>query len=710
MTFKQFNTVIQQQFTAMQQFKLFRLNISGSQIWDKYLAGFTPEQNPVFRDPNSTTHTCNNDSNFIRRYGNIVAINNNMEIISMFDVDATGSIYEDTVRGIQEYIKTGKVIDVFFETFQELNSLPYESCKKNQEVFQLGMEKTLKKYTQEEADKFGKVNTETIYEFSHFHVFLNKAFVDMSGKSVESIMGSYRDAKQVFLRAMQEIPVDTLELVRDLIVQGSLLNGDAHLFKVNEFIPLKQEYDTIPASQKDTWCWTKSYNLPIAKFRNELIGTLCIELAEGKDINEACKTWNIRVDPVNYMKASAPITKLQIQQAEKFVEENNYTESFDRRFATIDDIDVSEIKHMNVATKDEKPVGLFAGVKPAVSTRHKRAEFKDIETVNIDKFMSDILPTCTSIEMFLENRLQDHLVVLTTANNKNSKPIFKWSNNYSWTYNGNLAGKSQIDQEVKDKGGVVNAPFTFSVIWGDNNDDHSDLDLWCEQPNKEKIGFNTGFRKDSGNKFSTCGGQLDVDDRGGSKSVKVENIYFKDLSKLKSGVYKLWIHQFSARNSKGFQAQVKLNGEVYQYEYPREVSGKVQIAEVTLQNGVFTIEHKLPETTSSKTLWSLDTNQFHKVNLACLSPNHWSDNNIGNKHYFFMLEGCKSDTSMRSFHNENLIGDLLEHRKVMEVLASTTMLQPTDKQLAGVGFNATVRDEVILKLTGSHKRVVKIQF
>lgn len=703
MTFKEFNNVIQQQFTAMQQFKLFRLNISGQQIWEKYLAGFKPGQDPVFRDPNSTTHTCNNDSNFIRRYGNIVAINNNMEIVSMFDIDVTGSIYEDTVRGIQEYIKTGKVIDVFFETFQELNSLPYESCNKKQELFQLGMQKTLKKYTQEEADKFGKVNTETIYEFNHFHVFLSKQFVDMSGKSVESIMGSYRDAKQVFSRAMEEIPLDTLELVRDLILQGSLLNGDAHLYKVNEFIPLKKEYDNVPANVKDAWCWNKSYNLPIAKFRNELIGTLCVELAEGKDINEACKTWNIRVDPVNYMKASAPITKNQIQQAEKFVEENGYTESFNRRFATIEDIDISEIKHMNIGTKEEKPAGLFAGVKPATSTRHKRAEFKDIETVRIDKFMSDILPTCTSIEMFLENRLQNHLVVLTTANNQNSKPIFKWSNNYSWSYNGNLTGASQIKEAVASKGGKVDGVLRFSIMWADGDGDNSDLDAHCKEPSGNLI-----FHADRKSKFT--GGNLDIDIRTPSGKLAVENITWPELRRMKDGTYTFLVKQFSARNSKGFKAEIEFNGEVYQYEYPRPVDGTIEVAKVKLENGVFSITHKLPETTSSKTLWNLNTNEFHKVTLACLSPNHWGDNNVGNKHYFFMLEGCKSDTPMRSFHNENLIGDLLEHRKVMEVLASATMLQPTNKQLAGVGFNATVRDEVIVKLTGSHKRVVKIQF
>lgn len=133
------------------------------------------------------------------------------------------------------------------------------------------------------------------------------------------------------------------------------------------------------------------------------------------------------------------------------------------------------------------------------------------------------------------------------------------------------------------------------------------------------------------------------------------------------------------------------------------------VATVTVTNGQFTIEHHLPETNSNKTLWNLETNKFHKVNLVCLSPNYWGTNNIGNKHYFFMLDGCQSDQSMRSFHNENLIGDLLEHRKVLEVLADTTRLSPA-KMLAGLGFNATVGDELILKLSGSHKRTIKIKF
>lgn len=152
MTFKEFNLKIQKQFELMQQYKLFRLNITGQQIWDRYLAGFKPEQDPIFRDPNSSTHNCNNEKNFVRRYGNVVAIDENLNIISMFDIDVEGSIYHDTIEGLKKYIQTGKVVDIFFETYNELNILPYETWHNAQTKYQLGVAKTLKQYTQDEVN------------------------------------------------------------------------------------------------------------------------------------------------------------------------------------------------------------------------------------------------------------------------------------------------------------------------------------------------------------------------------------------------------------------------------------------------------------------------------------------------------------------------------------------------------------------------------
>lgn len=704
----EFNKVLQAQFDGMcATGKLFRSNMTGQQVWDTYINGFTPKDNPIFRDPDSTVHNCNLCKNFIRRYGNIVAIDENYRILTMFDFYSdVPEEYHKVAHELTLALKKETIKEVFFETFNELNSLPYESCNKNNSVFKLGIDKNVKRYTKEEAEKYGVVKPDEIRTFHHFHLYLPKQFVDTTGKSIEAIMGDYRDSKNVFERAMQEISLDTLNLVRDLINQGSLLDGATHLYKIEQFIPLKEQYENIAPGLRKNWCWVNSYKLPFAKFKNELIGVLCSELSEGKELNEACKAWNKRVDPVNYMKTTAPITKKQIEEAKEFVETNGYVESFDRRFATIDDIKASEIKHISAGDGSIKAVSIFDGVK-STSTRHKRSEFKDIEEVNIDKFMQDILPSCTSVEAFLANNQEGNLVSLTTANIKESKPIFKWNNNYSWTFNGNLAGKSMIKEAVISKGGKVNGVLRFSIMWAEGDpSDNSDLDAWCEQPNKQRIGFPS--KRD----YHTEG-NLDVDImRPADYSNKhiVENITWPNIKKMPDGDYKFWVNQYCDRGSKGFKAEIEFDGEIFSYEYNRPVRNSVIVATVSLKNGVFTISHVLPESASSKELYGLPTNEFHKVNLICLSPNHWDTNNVGNKHFFFMLEGCKSPVSIRSFHNENLLPELAQHKRVLEVLATTNMIPTTNKQLSGLGFNATVRDELIVKLQGSFKRVIKIKF
>lgn len=696
----EFTKKIQAQFDKMcATGKLFRSSVTGHQVWDLYINGFEKKHNPIFRDPESSTHNCNLCKNFIRRYGNIVAIDENYNIVTMFDVDAPDE-FKTVANSISNYLKKESISEVFFETFAELNSLPYESCNKNMADFKLGIDKNVKRYTKEEAEKYGVVKPDEIRTFSHLHLYLPKQFVDFSGKSIEAIMADYRDAKNVFQRAMVEIPQDTLILVKDLINQGSLLDGQTHLYKIEQVIPMKRQYDLIPADKKDNWCWINSYKLQFAKFKNELIGVLCTELAEGKELNDACQAWNKRVDPANYMKAVAPITKKQIEDAKKFVEENGYEESFNRRFATIDDIKASEILHVNVGKGEIKSVSIFDGVK-STSTRHKRSEFDNIEEVSIEKFMKDILPECTSVEAYLSNKHDGNMVSLTTANVKESKPIFKWPNNYSWTFNGNLAGKSQIKKAVKDAGGRVDGILRFSIIWNEDGRSSVDFDAHCKTPTTEIYYSN---KQDYGTK-----GWLDVD-MIRPQRLGVENITWQNKAQMKDGKYYFFNRNFDGGSNSGFKAEIEIEGETYSYECLGNIQRDTPIATVTLKNGVFSIEHHQKESHSSKEMYGLQTEQFHKVNLICLSPNHWDGSNIGNKHYFFMLENCKSPVSIRSFHAENLIPELAQHRKVLEVLGNTTMIEPTTNQLSGLGFNATVKDELVVKLQGSFKRTIKIKF
>jgi hypothetical protein len=713
---KELNTKLQAQFDKMcATGKLFRVSLSGNIIWEIYLSSF--EIDPIFRAPDSTTHNCNLCNNFIRRYGNVVAIDENFNPMSIFDIEIEGE-FAPVVEKLSFRIRQSEIVSVFFESEKELAILSYEPQVKNREVYRLGMAKNVKRYTQAEADLYpGTVKANEVLTFNHLHLDLPTRYVLKGNNSIESVNAEFTSSKDVFTRAMTEIPLDTLTLVRDLIIQGSLLNGDAHLHKVERMIELTIEYNSYSNTfvNLNNWCWATSYNLPIAKFRNELIGTLCVELAEGVELNKACQTWNKRVDPANYMKVASPITQRQIDEAMKFTVENGYVESFNRRMATIDDINVSEILHSNVGVGEIKNVTIFDKLKPTASTRHKRSEFDGVEEIHIDKFMSEILPNCSSVEVFLTNNHENYMVNLTTPINKESKPIFKWDNNYSWTFNGNLTGKSEIKEAVKLAGGNVEGVLNFRLAWNDTGvRDDSDLDAWVQEPSGMKIGFSTPFRKDRDNTRSPYSGQLDVDNTSPNGKLAVENITWTDKSKMENGVYKFWVNQYSPRNSQGFKVEIEFDEETYLYSYnlPISHSSNVQVAEVTVINGNFTIKHILPEIgNSSKEIYNLETNKFHKVNLVCLSPNHWGNNSVGNKHFLFMIDGCKNNNSIRTFHNENLLPELLnQHRKVMDVLGNQSSIKNDGNQLAGIGFNSTVRDELIVRLAGSHKRVVKIKF
>ena len=274
-----FSKLIQAQFDKMcQTGRLFRVKMTGQEVWDLYLASFEDGTDPKFRDPNSSTHNCNLCKNFLRRYGNIVAIADDNTLMSMFDVVAEDE-YKVVAACLSAAIHKSAINGVFFETFAELNSLNYERCSMSNPTFKLGLGSNVKRYTAEEAATYGVVKANETRTFNHLHLEIPTKFIDNSRSSIEAIMGGYRDKYAVFKRAMEEIPLDTLVLAKDLITQGSLLDGTAHLAAVVKFIELKLDYDRLNTTNeiKDNWLWKTTYDMHerIAKFKNTLIGVLC---------------------------------------------------------------------------------------------------------------------------------------------------------------------------------------------------------------------------------------------------------------------------------------------------------------------------------------------------------------------------------------------------------------------------------------------------
>jgi hypothetical protein len=148
--------------------------------------------------------------------------------------------------------------------------------------------------------------------------------------------------------------------------------------------------------------------------------------------------------------------------------------------------------------------------------------------------------------------------------------------------------------------------------------------------------------------------------------------------------------------------------------YDKVINHKETIRVATLTKTPAGVEVKphLPSTQSSKSVWGVTTHTFVPVTIMMLSPNFWEDtgSGIGNKHYFFMLDGCQNDGSARGFFNEFLKSELDQHRKVIEMVGSRMKTEEAGRQLSGLGFSSTQRNSVTCRITGSFTRNITITF
>jgi hypothetical protein len=285
-----------------------------------------------------------------------------------------------------------------------------------------------------------------------------------------------------------------------------------------------------------------------------------------------------------------------------------------------------------------------------------------------------------------------------------AKGLFKWPNNFSWSYTGDVA--DSIKERVKAAGGNVTGDVCCRLAW--YNED--DLDFHMREPGGYTIYYSNRGKR------SPCGGILDVDANGmdGIRKDPCENIVYADISKMKPGKYELLVNQFAQRKTSdaGFDVEIDIQGTVHHFSYPKMLRNKmmVSVAEINVSAQGVKVVPKLESSQSVREVWNIKTQTFHPVQALMLSPNFWDGNDIGNKHFFFMLDGCKNAEQARGFYNEFLCSDLAPHRKTMEIVGSKMKTDESDNQLSGLGFSSTQRSSVLCRVKGSFARTIKITF
>lgn len=698
MNFSTFKFAVASRFSHLQQYPLFRVDIDKDLLWETYLNSFPPGTNEIFRERRE--YDCSCCRQFIRAIGDVVAIVDG-KIETLWDIDIKEQsswpfqLVADTLSSL---VKSRPILSPF---------LHYESVAGTDKNFEQALS--------------GEVTT-----WNHFFVNIDCKFVKQKSE-IPTLLSEARSRHDVFLRSLREITRDSIETVLDLIAQGSLYRGEEHKASLLQFQTLKQEFARFlsNSSAQDLFAWTADASGVVSRIRNTAIGTLLTDLSEGRDLEESVKSFEVKVAPINYKRPTALITPGMIKKAKETLEEAGLLSALERRYATIRDLNVNDILFTDRSSRKTVNSDVFDDLAANAPTRSK--SFDKVEEVSIDRFISEIIPRAESIEILFENRHQSNLVSLIAPCDPTARNLFKWDNNFSWSYAGELAD-SEMRKAVVARGGSVSGVFRFTHQWNYEKRNASLMDLHVFMPgsqveptngvhdnygNGERVGWNN-------RQHFRSGGVQDVDyvNEAPVGYVPVENITFPSLAKMPEGRYICKIHNWHLRHPTqgGFKAEIEFGGQVFDYEVDRPLKNKewVTVAEVTLNNGTFTIKHHLPAGYQTKVTWGIPTQTFHRVNSLLLSPNYWNESHpVGNKHFFFMLEGCKNDGTARGFYNEFLSEDLNKHRKVFEVLASKTKPEQTERaedQLSGLGFSSTRRDSVVCRIKGSFTRTIKVVF
>lgn len=656
--FQPFAKKINKRFTEMSAGELF-VTVDGDELWRHYLAAFPEGTNPIYKV--RTEYDCSCCRNFIRNIGPVVSIVDG-KLQSTWDVAGLEYPFDIVAAALNELVVNSAISNLFRVS---------ERSYGNEHTKQL--------------------LAGTVIEWNHFYGTVATRHYT---KTVDKDRGEYNTTTQVLKRGLTELHQSAISTVVDLIESNSLYRGAEHLPAIRAFSALLLQYNKLSSDvDQNTFVWSSASH-PAARFRNTVIGTLIQDLSDGVELETAVRSFETKVAPTNYKRPTALITPRMVQDAMKTINELGYETALNRRFAKLSDVSVNNVLWVDNSVKGQMKDGIES-VLMAAATTSKKASKKTAVDISIDDFMRTVLPIATSIDMFVSNQHQNNFACLTAPAGENSGSLFKWTNDFAWSYNGNIT--DSIKEKVKKAGGnVTNAQLRVSLAWFN----FDDLDIHVYGPNGEHIYF--------ANKM----GLLDVDMNAGRGTTRepVENVSWTS-ERIKDGTYNVKVNQFNKRetSSVGFAVEVESAGAVTQLSYQQSVTGMVDVCSIVVNQGVVTtikLGKGIASTGVSQEVWGVKTEDYVKVNTVMYSPNYWDNNAVGNKHWFFMLDNCVNSDATRGIYNEFLNSNLEKHRKVFEILGDKTKCQPTTDQLAGLGFSSTRGDTVTVKVISNNQQTV----
>jgi hypothetical protein len=504
---------------------VFVVELDRDTLWDAYLASFPEGSNPRFKT--TTEHDCRCCRQFIRRAGNVVIVCDDGTLHSIWDEAAAIAPwpYRIVASRLRDVVRAANVCDLYRVNEKETSFGAVQS-------------RSLDKETQQART------------WQHFHT--GEIPKNIRVPSPDQVRGDYRTTAQVFERGLVELSPSAVDTVLSLIESNALYRGEEHKAAVLNFMQMHRAFLALEGYglARKIFVWANAGS-PAARFRNTVIGTLVQDLSEGQDLEHAVKSFETKVAPQNYKRTTTLITPGMVKKAMETIEALGLEPALERRFAVIGDISVNDVKWVDGTVKPlmKSGIGNVLMQHASATSAGRSTDEQRAEEIGLDDFVAKILPETTSLELLFKNEHVGNLMSLTAPCHPEPKQLFRWGNDFAWSYGGNVA--DSIRERVKKAGGKVEgAVLRVSLSWFN----YDDLDLHIIEPNGGgargvygKIFF--GARR------GWTGGTLDVDMNAGSGRTReaVENVVW--TMKPPDGAYRVVVNNGASRRSTSSRAR-----------------------------------------------------------------------------------------------------------------------------------------------------------
>lgn len=317
---------------------------------------------------------------FIHTYGSIVVMDEFYKPVPLlWNQEGVPEDYLPIVKKIREEVSEGRIIGAYFS--------PCEIWEEQSDVedrFQIDMS-IIESYDPEDAQRFSLLST-------RYYRFLYHVVTQIDSEHLDKV------------RELVQLEDSDRELKLELLDSFKGIVREAQEFRDH--------------NNRDNFLWVKARELAVSDYPiDEVNVNDLLDEAMNGDPKLALESFYSNAVEATIMNAigDSPIEDTPAS-FQKFVEDNNYQEALNRRYAKLDEVPV-------IWT-------------PQAPREKNKYEFPDVTTISWKDFRNEVLGRAEKISVVFTSNDAQNMVAVTTAS-ENAKPIFKWDslelrNQLSW--------------------------------------------------------------------------------------------------------------------------------------------------------------------------------------------------------------------------------------------------------------------------------------